>query len=122
MKNADKRTLKLTRSQVCDIRLALLAIIMEAKNEMASPETTPDRKKILEGTISKWSALRAEVINQLSAQDNKIVVYSGVEVDGLTYGGEYTIDKKIIVAGKFLGYTVFDDTGARQYISKADIM
>lgn len=49
--NQQTRMLKLTRGEMCDIRLALTAVMVD----------NPDAKK--------WSKLREKVIAQLDAQD-----------------------------------------------------
>ena len=69
MMNHEKMTLTLTRLEMCDIRMALLNVIHGAEDELNDDNTHPDRKKVLEGTVKKWTALREEVIRQFKEQD-----------------------------------------------------
>lgn len=61
--------LNLSRKEVLDIRMALLAVLHGARHEYNNPETTPDRREILTATIEKWENLRKKVIFQFDMQD-----------------------------------------------------
>lgn len=41
--------------------------------EQANSETTPERKKVLDGTLKKWTTLRAKVKEQIKAQDEALI-------------------------------------------------
>lgn len=69
MMNNEKMTLTLTRLEMCDICMALLHTVFGAEEELNDENTHPDRKKVLEGTVKKWTALREEVVRQFKEQD-----------------------------------------------------
>jgi len=69
MMNHEKMTLTLSRLDMCDIRMALLHIVNGTQDELNDENTTADRKRVLEGTLKKWTALREEVIRQFNEQD-----------------------------------------------------
>ena len=69
MMNSEMMTLKLTRLEMLDIRMALTNNIHRAKRELYNENTTADRKKVLEVTVKKWTDLREEVVRQFNEQD-----------------------------------------------------
>lgn len=69
MKNHDKMTLELNRIEVLDVKLAILGIIFDAREELNDENTSEDRKKVLEGTIKKWTNLRDKIKTQFEEQD-----------------------------------------------------
>lgn len=69
MMNHEKMTLTLSRIEMCDIRMALLHIVNDTEEELNDENTTADRKKVLEGTLKKWTTLREKVIRQFNDQD-----------------------------------------------------
>lgn len=71
MPNSTDMTLKLKRLEICDLLLATTLIVSDSRTEMNDPETSEDRKKILEGTIKKWQALHDKLKEQLEAQDEE---------------------------------------------------
>lgn len=71
MMNLEMMNLNLKRIDVCDIRLALSAVIIDLKHEMDDPSTSATRKEILKGSVQKWENLKAEVIRQFNEQDGE---------------------------------------------------
>ena len=69
MTNSGMMKMELTRLDWCDVKLALLSIVIDKECELRDPETTEDRKKVLRGSIEKWKALRAEIQTQFDEQD-----------------------------------------------------
>lgn len=71
--NEERYTLNLSRIELCDLSLACTSIIVSAMTEQANSETTPERKKVLDGTLKKWTTLRAKVREQIKAQDDALI-------------------------------------------------
>ena len=71
MLNEKTYTLKVNRIKVVDLMMACTSIWADATTEMNDPNTSEDRKKVLEGTVRKWKGLHDELKEQLEAQDAK---------------------------------------------------
>lgn len=69
MTNSGMMKMELTRLEWCDVKLALLSIIIDMRCELRDPETTEDRKQVLRGSITKWETLREELGRQFEEQD-----------------------------------------------------
>lgn len=71
MLNGKTYTIKIQRLKMIDLMMACTSIWGDAMTEMNDPNTSADRKAVLEGTIKKWKALHDELEEQLDAQDEK---------------------------------------------------
>lgn len=69
MMNHEIMTLKLSRTEVCDIRMALLHLVNEFSEEINDANISDDRRKVAEKSMEKWAALREKVIQQFIEQD-----------------------------------------------------
>ena len=66
---SETMTLTLSRTTICNIRLALLHVAQDFRREAADPETTDDRREIAERSAEHWERIREEVIRQFNEQD-----------------------------------------------------
>ena len=73
MHNSTDMILKLKRLEICDLLLATTLIVSDSRTEMNDPETSEDRKKILEGTVGKRQTLHDKLKEQLEAQDEELL-------------------------------------------------
>lgn len=73
MKNTNTMRLKLTRHEVCDIRIALLSVAQSFKEEATEAEKVGNIEVVERATRSaeKWYALRDKIIEQFDAQDKE---------------------------------------------------
>lgn len=71
MRNGEMMNLRMTRLEMCDLMLATTNIVVEARTEMNDPDTTETRKKILEGTIKKWTTLHDKISEQIKQFDEE---------------------------------------------------
>ena len=69
MSNQENMNIELKRTEVLDVRMAILGIIIDANEELNDENTSEDRKEILKGTIKKWTTLREKIIEQFKEQD-----------------------------------------------------
>lgn len=70
MQNHEHMFLDLTRLEVLDVRIALLDVLHAMKSERNNPETTAERRQVLENSIKKWEKLRKKIIWQFDMQDH----------------------------------------------------
>lgn len=71
MLNEKTYTVKVNRLKVIDLMMACTSIWGDAMTEMNDPNTSADRKAVLDGTVKKWKALHDELKEQLDEQDAK---------------------------------------------------
>lgn len=71
MRNGEMMNLRMTRLDMCDLMLATTNIVAEARTEINDPDTTETRKKILEGTIKKWTTLHDKISEQIKQFDEE---------------------------------------------------
>ena len=72
MKNHEIMTLKLKRTKVIDLKMAINSIISDFEQEIRDPETTEDRKKIARSSIdNRWKLVLEEVEKQFKEQDKE---------------------------------------------------
>ena len=64
-------TLNLKRSEVCRLSLATTSIWVDMNREYNDPETTENRKKVLEGSMKMWRDLHDKINAQLDEWDAK---------------------------------------------------
>ena len=69
MANNEMMTLELSRHDMCDIKRALTAIIVDFHREISNQETTEDRRKTAESSLEMWKRLKARVDTQFAEQD-----------------------------------------------------
>lgn len=69
MTNNENMNIELTRREVIDVKIAIRNIIFDALHELNYENPCEDRKRVLEGTIEKWSKLREKIQEQFKAQD-----------------------------------------------------
>ena len=64
-------TVEMTRTELCDLRLACTNIIIATMNEIRDPETSDTRREIAERTLKKWQTLKDKIILQTAEQDGE---------------------------------------------------
>lgn len=69
MKNTDAMTLNLSRLEVCDVRMAITAVMISFMDEIGDPTTTPERRKIAIRSLKKWENLKVKIVKQFNEQD-----------------------------------------------------
>ncbi len=71
MKNQDTMHLRLSRSEVCDIRMLLLSVAADFEQEARNSEKARDNAAAQKAKNSsqKWYTLRSKIIGQFEAQD-----------------------------------------------------
>ena len=70
MKNNEIITLKLERTKVIDLKMAVMSIIFDFEREIRDPETTEYRKQIARSSIERrWKPVLEEVRKQFKEQD-----------------------------------------------------
>lgn len=71
MLKQEMRTLKMTRSDMCRVKMALTSVIMAFRNEIASPETSEGRRRTAKASLDVWERIRSDMTTQLEKQDQK---------------------------------------------------
>lgn len=69
MLNAEMRTLNLKRLEVCDIQMALTAVICGFRSELYCNDLSEERREIAERSLKKWEKLKETIQVQLDEQD-----------------------------------------------------
>lgn len=90
MRNGEMMNLRMTRLEMCDLMLATTNIVVEARTEMNDPDTTETRKKILEGTIEKWTTLHDKISEQIKQFDEE---YDRAQQEAETARKDYRLEK-----------------------------
>lgn len=71
MTNDKSMTLKLKRTNILDIKLAIGLVILDFQTEIRNPETREARKEIASKSINRrWQPLLEAIEQQFKEQDN----------------------------------------------------
>ena len=80
MINSETMIYNLTRLEAIDMHLALLHLIHDFEDEIRDPETTEDRRKICESSVShKWRPLLDKLNKQFELQDAILMEKHGLK-------------------------------------------
>lgn len=69
--NERKVNLNVNRHEVCDILRATTSLFISLEKEATDPNTSPDRRKIAEGSAKYWRDFHDKIEAQLDAFDEK---------------------------------------------------
>lgn len=65
-------TIEMTRTELCDLRIACTHIILATMDEIRDPETSDERREIANRTLKKWQDLKDKIILQMADQGEEI--------------------------------------------------
>lgn len=70
MKNNDMMTIKIERTKVIDLKMAITSVISDFEDEINSPKTSESRKEIAKKSIkNRWQPLLKTLEEQFKEQD-----------------------------------------------------